>query len=113
MRRCRERLTEQVAERPAAGGGGVFFLSCGDPWLTSEKRQRGAPTAAGSASGLASCRRGRWFVLTIGGIEPPLLGYESMHWAIANNVNRDRVGLAGILQPMLAMGLPLTCSGSK
>ena len=25
MCRCRERLTEQVAERLAAGGGGVFF----------------------------------------------------------------------------------------
>ena len=42
------------------------------------KRQRGAPTAAGSAGGLASCCRGRWCVLTIGGIEPPLLGNESI-----------------------------------
>ena len=78
MRSCRERLTEQVAERTAAGSGGVFFPV---PWgslVDFRKRRRGAPTTAGSAGGLASCCRGRWCVLTIGGIESPLLGYESI-----------------------------------
>ena len=54
-----------------------FLLSCGSG-VVFQKKRRGAPTAAGSAGGLASCCRGRWCVLTIGGIEPPLLGYESI-----------------------------------
>ena len=78
MCRCRERLTEQVAERTAAGSGGVFFLVVWGSVVEFRKRQRGAPTAAGSAGCLASCCRGRWCVLMIGGIEPPLLGYESI-----------------------------------
>ena len=78
MRRCRERLTEQVVERTAAGGGGVFFSGVAGGPGCFLKRRRGAPTAAGSAGGVASCCRGRWCVLTIGGIEPPLLGYESI-----------------------------------
>ena len=65
MRRCRQLLTEQVAERPAAGGGGVVFFAV-------------AGVRGCFAKKAASCCRGRWCVLIIGGIEPPLLGYESI-----------------------------------
>ena len=51
----------------------VFFAWGG---CSCPKRRRGAPTAAGSAGGVASYCRGRWCVLTTRGMEPPILPYE-------------------------------------
>ena len=50
-----------------AGGRGCF-----------QKGSEAHPPRAGRAGSVAGCCRGRWCVLTIGGIEPPLLGYESI-----------------------------------
>ena len=50
-----------------AGGRGCF-----------QKGSEAHLPRAGSAGSVAGCCRGRWCVLTIGGIEPPLLGYESI-----------------------------------
>ena len=67
--RCRSGLPQ--------GAVVCFFLEYGGARVRS-KKQRGAPTAAGSAGVVAGCCRGRWCVLTTGGIEPPLLWYESI-----------------------------------
>ena len=69
-------LQDPQAERAAGGGGGVFFsvVGTGVCW----KKQRGAPTAAGRAGIECAAVGGGGVFMTVGGIEPPLLCYESI-----------------------------------
>ena len=95
-RSCCERLTEQVAERTAAGGSGAEFLP-GSLWevggggkghaLKVQKDDEAHLRQAGGTGGGESCCRGRWWrpsqrasldVLTTGGFESPTLAYHPM-----------------------------------
>ena len=57
------------------GGGGLGVK--GRPKNFGKDNEAHLPLA-GSAGGVASCCRGRWRMLTIGGLEPLVLAYQPM-----------------------------------